>query len=251
MQENAVHIRRYHVGVNDADFARQLKLSALFNYCQESATTGAEALGIGMSFMEAEYGAAWILSRVRADLVCPPVWGETISVETWPQPPGRLEFERDYLVRNQQGLVLGKAISGGILMDTKKRRILRPSVLKVPLPLVDRPRPIEEQGGRLQPKEDLADVYSRIISYSDVDIHGHLNNTKYVDFIMDCFSIECHRQYRVASLDVNFVNEALPGDVIILRKEITPPCSRQHYIEGVRQNDGRAAFRAQVSFVDR
>ncbi len=54
MQENAVHIRRYHVGVNDADFARQLKLSALFNYCQESATTGAEALGIGMSFMEAE-----------------------------------------------------------------------------------------------------------------------------------------------------------------------------------------------------
>ena len=251
MNEAGVHVRSFPISINDVDFARQLKLSALFNYCQQAAISGAELLGLGMAAMEEEYGAAFILTRVRTEVVRPPRWGETISVETWPQPPGRLEFERDYLVLDEEGKVVARAISGWILMDIVKRRIKRPNIVKQTFPLIARPRPFSQGLERLQHEGEPAPAYSLTIGYSAIDMYGHLNNTKYVDAIMDCFPMEVHRHWRVGELDLDFVNETLPGDSLILRKESYLSSPPTHYIEGVRESDGRVAFRARLVFVNR
>lgn len=243
MQEEAVHTKDYPIGISDADLKRELKLSALFNFYQESATLAGEALGLGMGAME-KHGVAWILTRVRTEIVEPSHWGKVITVETWAQPPGRLESERDYLARDCNGQLVAKAISGWVLMDTKKRRIRRPDFLDYTFPVVNRQRPFAGPVQRLKSQEHLQAAYKRTIAYSDVDIHGHLNNTRYVDFALDCFPIEVHKEYRVSALDINFVNEALPGDSITLYKGCVSEAKGKYYVEGLRGSDERVLFRA-------
>lgn len=218
----------------------------MFNYFQDIANLAAEALGVGMERVEQEFGVAWILTKVRVELKRRPVWDEVLTIETWPQSPGKIDFERDYLVKDEEGMVVAAAVSQWVIMDVEVRKLRRASHIPLVLPEVRSARAIDGQWGRLQPAGELEVAYSRVIGYSDIDVNGHLNNCKYVDFIMDCFPMEVHRDRQVASIEVNFVNEALPGDTVALYREATPagPCLR--YIEGVNVVSGEVVFRAQL-----
>lgn len=236
------------VGLNEIDFTRKLKPSALFNYFQEVANLAAEALGVGMNRVEREFGVAWILVRVRVELLRQLDWNEQLIIETWPQEPGKVEFQRDYLVLDQTGGIVARAVTGWVIMDTKQRRLRRTNLIPLQLPAIDRPRALDCQLRRLPEPGDLAPVYQRVIGYSDIDVYGHLNNSKYVDFIMDCFPVEFHRRHRMQSLELSFVNEALPGDTIQLLMERQPHTTGARYVEGINQRSGQKVFRAQVGF---
>lgn len=53
------------------------------------------------------------------------------------------------------------------------------------------------------------------VSYSDLDINGHTNNSRYVVWAMDCLPGEV-TDSPVKDLYINFVKETLPGDKVQL-----------------------------------
>jgi len=246
MTNSTVFFEEYAVGLNDVDFRRRLKLSALFNYFQDIANLAAEALGVGMERVEQEFGVAWILTKVRVDLTRQPDWDEVLTIETWPQAPGKIDFERDYLVKDREGQVVAAAVSQWVIMDIGQRKLRRASHIPLVLPEVRSARAIDGQWGKLQPAGDLEVAYQRVIGYSDIDVNGHLNNCKYIDFIMDCLPMEVHRDHRVTRIEVNFVHEALPGDTVALYREAIPANHDLRYIEGVNTDSGEVVFRAQL-----
>ena len=63
---------------------------------------------------------------------------------------------------------------------------------------------------------------------------------------MDCFTIEDLKQYEVKSIEVNYVNETLPGETIILYKDTSTISTGIIYIEGVKEKDKQTVFRAQL-----
>ena len=79
--------------------------------------------------------------------------------------------------------------------------------------------------------------YKRTVRYSDIDINGHLNNVKYLDFIMDSFSLEEHRSLNVKSIEISYSNESLPGDTITIYKDTSRIHSNIIYMEGINQKD--------------
>jgi acyl-ACP thioesterase len=42
-------------------------------------------LGIGINTLEQKFSVAWILIRIRVDILRNPEWNEDITIETWPQ----------------------------------------------------------------------------------------------------------------------------------------------------------------------
>ena len=84
------------------------------------------------------------------------------------------------------------------------------------------------------------------MGYSDIDVNKHLNNSKYVDFIMDCFSLKDHEKYNIKSIEVNYSKEALPGDSIAIYKDISEAYSNLIYIEGVNEKDNKLTFKTQL-----
>jgi hypothetical protein len=61
------------------------------------------------------------------------------------------------------------------------------------------------------------------VRYSDIDVNGHVNNSRYVGWIMDSYPVEFHRNHSVCSLEVNYLGETVGDDAIsLLSKEAAP-----------------------------
>lgn len=90
-----------------------------------------------------------------------------------------------------------------------------------------------------------------VIGYSDVDFIGHINNTRYIDYIRDCFPVESHRQYGVKAIEVNYIKEAFPGDSLLMYRDVSALDSNMVYIEGANETDGKPGFKARVEIAPR
>ncbi|NLB32648.1 MAG: acyl-ACP thioesterase, partial [Tissierellia bacterium] len=94
----AIYEKKYIVEVSDIDFRQQIKLSSLFGYLQDMATEHANRIGVGRDVLQTKYGVIWVLTRVKVDVIKYPKFKEEIIIETWPEQPGKLEFNRNFLV---------------------------------------------------------------------------------------------------------------------------------------------------------
>jgi medium-chain acyl-[acyl-carrier-protein] hydrolase len=256
MQEESIvnvipkYTKQMHVELRDLDFTKRLKLSALFTYLQDAAGIHAEKLGLGIGRLMEKLGVSWVLMRIRADITRYPEWDEEITIETWPLEPKRFEFERDFIVKDREGQIIVRAVSTWVVMDMTSRELKKGDFVGG-YPALINERAIDCKLGKLRDYGQPEPAYRKTIGYSDVDFNGHLNNARYVDYLMDCFSIESHEQYLITSIEVSYINEALPGDSIMLSKDISALDQGKVYIEGLHEKDGRVVFKAQLMMAPR
>lgn len=246
MQNDILYKKNYHIDLRDVDFKKKLKLSTLFSYFQEVASLGSANLGAGIDDLANNYGVAWILMRIRVEIDRMPAWDEEISIETWPQEPGKLEFERDFIVRDHEGTPIIRAVSAWVIMDLVERKLKRASHISLEYPSVTKERAIDYKLKKLKRPESMETAYHKVIGYSDIDFNGHLNNSKYVDYMLDCFPLEDHKIHETKSIEVNFNHEALPGETIILKNGISEVDSNVVHIEGINENNYKVVFKAKV-----
>ncbi|MDD2431681.1 MAG: thioesterase [Firmicutes bacterium] len=246
MASNSFFKKNYHVDLIDVDFNNRLKLSALFGYLQDVASLHSESLSMGFCEMTQKYNKTWVLMRARLEISRIPRLNEEISIETWPQTPKKLDVERDFLVRDKNQNIIAKASSIWVVLDLKTRRLSKLDFIAKDFPEIISDRALSNKLGKLSAFGDLKSVYKKVVGYSDIDVNGHLNNTKYVDYIMDCFPIDTHKRYIVKALELNFITEALCGDTIQLLRDISDLDSNLVYIEGTNYETNKEVFRSQI-----
>lgn len=251
MEQSITYQSNIHVDLRDVDFSRELKLSTLFSYFQDVASLASEDLGWGIEQLATKFRVAWVLMRIRVEVVRMPKYNEEITIETWPHEPKRIEFERDFLVRDANGDILVRASSIWVLMDIDERRLKRNDSIGIQYPAVREERALNKKLGKLQGYGNLEKVYKKVIGYSDIDFNGHLNNSKFVDYAMDVFPFENHKRFEVKSVEMNFINEALPGDTIILYKDVSKSHENIIYIEGKNDDISKTFFKSQVEIMER
>ncbi len=87
---------------------------------------------------------------------------------------------------------------------------------------------------------------SYTVRYSDIDMHHHVNNTKYIEWVLDHYPFEMHREYHIHTFEINFLAEASHGDEISVHTgpfEDSPPA----FLHSVfRKGDGRELCRARI-----
>ncbi len=243
--DTSVYQTSFHIDLRDVDFNKELKLSTLFGYFQEAASQAVDELGIGFAALEREHGVAWALLRMRVDLLRCPLWMERVTVETWPLPPQLLEFERDFLLRDGHGEVIARASSVWVIFDTASRRLRKSETIAIDYPPFRTERALGEKLRKLPDLTAPETAYHKTIGYSDVDLNGHMNNTRYLDYCMDCFPLEGHRQYGVRSVEISYLNEALPGETLELLRDVSAAGEGIISIAG-QKPDGKTAFQARV-----
>ena len=117
---------------------------------------------------------------------------------------GTVEFERDFIVKDANGEAIINAVSKWVIMDINTRRLKRSDLIGLRYPEKITQRAIPGKLARLAPFGQPEEVYTKVIGYSDIDFNGHLNNSKYVDYMMDCFPVEEHRARSIQSIDIQF-----------------------------------------------
>lgn len=245
MKPTPLYKKDYKVDLNHVDFKGNLKLSSIFTYFQDIAGLHAENLGMGRKVLYEQYGVIWVLVRIRVDIIKYPKWKDIITVETWPQEPGRIGFDRDFLIKDKEGNILVKAVSTWVVIDLESRKLRKTKSVFTGYPPTIKERAIDCKLGNLKSKGQLEIAYKRTVRYSDIDINEHLNNAKYLDFIMDSFSLEEHKKFNIKSIEISYSNEALPGDTINIYKDTFEINSNKIYMEGIDERDN-LIFKSQI-----
>jgi len=229
----------------DTDMQRRQKPSSMFGMFQDIAAAHARDLGADVRWLKEEMNRAWILMRIRLEIDIYPELGQSVTLETWPQDPRAL-YERDYIIRDLDGTPLVRASSTWIIMDLKTREIKRDRFLDYHGIETKKERAIEGGVGRLKPIEGARPIYEKLIMYSDIDYNHHVNNAKYVDFIMDVFPYGNHIKRDIKAIEVHYINEIGPEEVLFIRRKRIDLW--KDYVEGVRKSDHGLVFNAIVEW---
>ena len=240
-----IYTMRRQITDSDADIARRQKPSSMLGMFQDIAALHAANLGASVDWLHKEKNLAWVLMRIRVEIDRYPALAQEVIVETWPQAPRAL-YERDYTIRGADGESLVRAASTWVIMDLGTREIKRDQFLDYYGIEMKKGRALGKGLGRLKALEKTRPAYAKEIKFSDVDYNVHVNNAKYADFIMDCFSLEEHRARDIRAIEVNYINEIGPGEVLKLRRKKIS--SGIDYVDGRRKADGAHVFNALVEW---
>jgi acyl-ACP thioesterase len=247
MAENTIRTELATIQSSQADFQNRLKLSSFFTLMQDMASNHADALGVGYDALLRQ-DMAWVLSRKKIQFFDFPRMGETVTLKTWPKGlQQKLFFMRDHEMTGADGRRLAAATSAYVLINARTRRIVMPAALDLNIPDNGGLSAINETLEKIPAApEGLRECQTIHAAYSAVDVIGHVNNSRYVEWISDCFSMEEHRANRPAWLQINFLNEVLPGERVILHRGARGENPGAWYLSGTNAASGTKAFEAEL-----
>jgi acyl-ACP thioesterase len=209
------------VRFGNIDRSDTLTLSATFDFFQEAAISHAEILGVGRDAMK-RTGMVWVLSRIGVFMERRPRFGEMVTVRSWPRGSHKLFAVRDYDIRDAEDRPVVRGRSGWLILDIEKRRPLRPQMAMQSLPLNSGVDSLPGAGmgnevpAGLIARPDANVRITRNACYSDIDYNGHMNNTRYIQWIQDMLDPKILESARQIRLDINYLSEVKPGEAVDL-----------------------------------
>lgn len=192
----------------------QLNLTELSNICQQTAAIHSELWGMSYFDMQ-KSNQAWVLSTMRFEILDTPKWHEIVTAETWIESLKGMRSVRDFEIKKDD-TVLARASSLWVVLNTERRR---PEPLAVPYDeLIQYPerKATEIPTGKIDLNKDAKKCFSRKVAYSDLDIVGHANNVKYMEWSLDLLPIETILNNKIEAIDLNYIKEVHYQDNIDL-----------------------------------
>jgi medium-chain acyl-[acyl-carrier-protein] hydrolase len=231
------------VKVHETDFNGNLKLSSIFNYFQEAAGNHASDLDVGFSQLK-EKNLFWVLSRIKIVIERFPKWGEQLQIETWPKGIDKLFALRDFRFTDKENKPIISGTSGWLLVDRLNQKLHRIEELGIYVPEDNKMKhAIAENLDKIKPVEGGSVSLNHKVTVNDIDILQHVNNSRYIEWIMDCYNIEYISAKSIKSIQVNYLDETKFDDEVMIslvRKNAV------HYLEGSRGEDKSKVFQALI-----
>ncbi|MEG6520725.1 acyl-[acyl-carrier-protein] thioesterase [Desulfotomaculum sp. 1211_IL3151] len=212
MQEKH-HQKEFEVHYYEVNQYQEATPVSVLNYLEETAIAHSEAVGLGLNRLKSE-GIAWVLNRWRVQMERYPQWNEKIIVETWPSHFERFYATRQFYIKDIKGKILGRATSLWIFLNIEKKRPLRiPAEYMLTYGL-------ESQGVFEDPFSELynlenPEVFKEFyVRRSDIDTNEHVNNTKYMEWVLETVPAEIYKNHILQSFEVIYKKEVGLGSII-------------------------------------
>ena len=200
----------------DVDLNERWRPGAIFLNMQEVGTAHAELLGFGRS-MTLRQNLVFVLVRSRLEMTEYPKMGETVVSTTWPGKANRFFCPRYHTFTRPDGPPLGCASTLWVLIDVTTRQIVSPLKANLPFPdTSDLLPPCTAPDKAAQLEDAVAEARAYTSVYTDIDINGHVNNTRYVDWLCDSLGVPALTDASIASMVINYEKEIRPGAALTL-----------------------------------
>jgi acyl-ACP thioesterase len=232
--------KEFSISSFDLNPKGQARLTTMANFFQEMAYHHANQLGFGYDDMK-EKQTFWVLSRMRIRIDQYPVWDEKVRVETWHRGMDRIFGLRDFRVENSSGDLMGMASTAWLILDSRTRRPVR-LVDEVLLNSIGDGSVFKEGLEKIVLPEKMVELSQHKVLFSDLDIVGHVNNVKYMEWCIDAAIDKDQTDSEIQKLEINFTHEATLGDEIEIRGASNQ--NSDSYFLARRIEDDKEIFRA-------
>lgn len=241
-----VYSETFNICSFHTDVHRKLTVPKLCSFFQEVAGNHTEVYGVGWSVLQ-HHSIFWGLIRLKIDIDRMPNWQETITIKTWTNGFSGLQAIRNFLVLDSNGNQMAKAISSWVMMNPVTRRAIRPDDIMKDFPICE-DRIFDHDPEKL-PALDSGVQYPEIpVSYTETDMNSHMNNVNYIDRVLNSFDFEFLKTHRIRHFEINYLKEALPGEMVGVYRQETEPLK---FMSSLRNSESSSEFvRTSMVFTD-
>ena len=194
----------------------------------------------------AQRGLFWAITRNKVQITRLPMRGETIRLETWPMPTTRVAYPRSIVAYDEAGNEVFRSITLWVLMDLHNRSMVLPGMSGIEVAGTLRGTELASPLGL--PVKALANRRSRYVNFTDLDRNGHMNNTKYLDWIYDLLPSAFHREHSIRELTLCYLNEAREGQQLELAWDFPEEGCLQIDAHRISQDKDERIFAAKILF---
>lgn len=208
--------KTYEIDTRDLDCFGFCRSSAILGYLQDAAGLAAGQFHATNDQMVQNHGHCWMVTRTAYRLDKPLAWGDRLTLKTWHRGGDKPLMLRDFDL-TVNGRPAGQALSIWALVNLSDHSITRPDRF---------PQFAGTDGGalirdtklsRLRLPSGLAPAGERVLHYSDTDANGHVNNTRYADFLCDAADLQRQEPGTfVKALHIDYLKECKAGEVLSL-----------------------------------
>ena len=225
--------------INDSavDCFGRLKPSMLLFLCQDIAGQHCRILGADFDTL-IQRNLLWAIIRQKVQITRLPRSGETVRVETWPMPTTKVCYPRSTVAYDAEGKELFRAISMWVLMDAESRSMILPGRSGVSVQGLLTGNELATPGS-LAPKY-FSNTCSRSVCFTDLDRNGHMNNTKYLEWMSDLLPSSFHQNREPREFTVCYHAEAREEDLLRLSWQVDEEGLLQ--VESWKGETGEASF---------
>jgi medium-chain acyl-[acyl-carrier-protein] hydrolase len=166
-------------------------------------------------------------------------------VETWPSGVEKLFAVRDFRVMNSRGEVIGAASTYWLIVDVESHRPLRPKAELETYGSIAYGDPVFGTSmEKIGIPDEMHELDKHRVSFSDLDIVGHTNNVKYMEWCINTAVSAGSHGFEIRDFEINFMKETILGDVVTIYGESTPPA----LFNAIRKEDEVEVFRVKINF---
>jgi acyl-ACP thioesterase len=228
----------------DVDLNNRIKISSVFNLLQDVAAVHADNLGLGFKDLY-KHDFAWVLSWIKLEINDYPAFGDSVIIKTWPRCKHKLYSMRDYTIRNEANQTLLNATSAWLPINTKTKRITDTKNLPKEIIYLPELVAVNELPDKIIPGGIKEILFHKKFRYTDIDVNQHVNNTRYIEIILDCYNIEVFKEHQIKSIAVSFFAESFFDDEIeVSRTSI----EGFEIIEGKNKKTSKQVFAAKLEW---
>jgi len=211
---------------------------AAWAFMEDTAVTHAGIMGLGLDKLRSN-GLAWVLVRLRLEVADLPLNPGNLRVTTWPVSVDRLQFRRDFLARNEDGREYVRGMTHWVVMDLSTRKVIKvPEFIADCTPPAGTPRACEEDRIRPAGAANAPILGELLVTPEDIDLNRHVNNVRYINWMLGSLPEPGPAGLRMAALHVLFRSEAFCGDQVLVR--CGPGGAAGEFTHGLYRRQGSA-----------
>ncbi|HEW2174340.1 TPA: acyl-[acyl-carrier-protein] thioesterase [Streptococcus pneumoniae] len=176
-------------------------------------------LGVSDKAILEDYNLVWIIAEYDIEVVRLPRFAEEITIETEALSYNRLFCYRRFTIYNEAGQELIHMMATFVLMDRDSRKVhaVEPEIV------APYQSDFDKKLIRVPKYESLEEPISKDyhVRFYDLDMNGHVNNSKYLDWIFEVMGADFLTHYIPKKINLKYVKEVRPGGVITSAVERT------------------------------
>ncbi|MEG0994090.1 MAG: thioesterase [Bacteroidales bacterium] len=245
MKTNFTGITHYPVNSNQVNAQQEMPVSMVAQCLIDAASRHAEKWEFGFRHL-IQNNHAWVLARLAFEMERYPKVDDVLTVETWVEGVNKHFSSRNFRMLDQNLNVIGYGRSIWSVIDFETRESVDLAGYETIVKLAqDLPCPIERPGRIGSVKTETGVPYR--VQVSDLDINRHMTSARYIDHLLDLFSLTQFDENRVARFEVQYLNEALYDENVLLLKEAA---AQGEYILEMRNESGISLCKCKSVFVN-
>ncbi|BBP09393.1 acyl-[acyl-carrier-protein] thioesterase [Streptococcus sp. 116-D4] len=176
-------------------------------------------LGVSDKAILENYNLVWIITDYDIEVIRLPRFAEEITIETEALSYNRLFCYRRFTIYDEAGQDLIHMMATFVLMDRDSRKVhaVEPEIVA----------PFQSEfSKKLMRGPKYANLEEPVskdyhVRFYDLDMNGHVNNSKYLDWIFEVMGADFLTHYIPKKINLKYVKEVRPGGVITSSVERT------------------------------